>query len=122
MTDRDNLATMRLKRMSFYGHHGVSEAEKEIGGRYEVDCEYGIDIKPAARSDLLNDTVDYTKIYSMIEDIVTGNRFNLVEALAQRIADTLVGTFGFTRLAIRVRKINPPIEGNIESFEIEIAK
>ena len=122
MSNPGDLVTMRLKRLSFYGHHGVSETEKEIGGRYEVDCEFGIDIKEAAKSDLLEDAVDYTKVYAMIEDIITGNRFNLVETLAQRIADSLIETFGFTRLAVRVRKMNPPIEGNIESFEIEIVR
>ena len=122
MTDRDNPAVMRLKRMSFYGHHGVSEAEKEIGGRYEVDCEFGIAVKQAAQSDSLDDAVDYTKVYAMIEDISTNNRFNLVETLTQRIADSLIKAFGFTRLTIRVRKMNPPIEGNMESFEIEIVR
>jgi dihydroneopterin aldolase len=108
--------------MSFYGHHGVTEAEKEIGGRYEVDCEFGIDIRQAAKSDSLADTIDYTKVYAMIEDIITNNRFNLVENLTNRIADSLIEAFGFTRLTIRVRKMNPPIEGNIESFEIEIVR
>jgi len=122
MIERDNPATVRLKRMSFYGHHGVSEAEKKIGGRYEIDCEFGIDIKNAAQSDSLGDTVDYTKVYAMIENIITGDRFNLVETLTRRIADSLAETFGLTRLTIRVRKMNPPIEGKIESFEIEIAR
>jgi len=122
MSNPGDMATTRLQHLSFYGHHGVTEAEKEVGGRYEVDCEFGIDIKKAARLDSLNDAVDYTKVYSMIENIITGNRFNLVETLTQRIADSLIESFRFTRLTVRVRKMNPPIEGNIESFEIEIVR
>jgi dihydroneopterin aldolase len=122
MNNQGDLATTRLTRLSFYGHHGVFEDEKEIGGRYEVDCEYGVDIKKAAESDLLGDTVDYTKVYSIIEDLVTNNRFNLVETLTERIVNSLIETFGFPRLTVRVRKMNPPIEGNIESFEIEIVR
>ena len=122
MSNPGGLATTRLKRMSFYGHHGMAESEKEVGGRYEVDCEFGIDISKAAKTDSLSDAVDYTKVYAMIEDIITNKRFNLVETLTQRIADSLIESFGFTRLTVRVRKMNPPIEGNIESFEIEIVR
>ncbi|MCP4583022.1 MAG: dihydroneopterin aldolase [candidate division Zixibacteria bacterium] len=122
MTDRDKTATVRLNRMSFFAYHGVSEAEKEIGGRYEVDCEYDIDTAKAARTDSLEDTTDYTEIYAMIENIITNNKFNLMEALANKLADSLIKSFNIERLKLKVRKMKPPIKGNTEYFEVEIER
>ncbi len=119
MSAGKNLASLRLKNMTFYGYHGISAAEKETGRRYEVDCEFWLDITKAAESDSLKHTVDYTRVYSIIEDILKNNRFNLIETLAQRLADEVFSSFDVEKLTIRVRKMNPPIPGNIDCLEVE---
>ena len=50
---------IRLKNMQFYGFHGVSESEKHLGGRFEVDLEMQLPLKKSCDSDNLNDTGDY---------------------------------------------------------------
>ena len=119
MAEKKKLATIRLINLSFYGYHGNSPAEKETGRRFEVDCELVCDIAKAAETDLLANTVDYTKVYYMIEDILKNNKFNLIETLVDRLADSIYESFAIERLKIKVRKMTPPIPGNIDYFEIE---
>lgn len=119
MTGAKKLATIRLINMSFYGYHGNSQAEKETGRRFEVDCELVFDIAKASETDSLANTVDYTKVYRMIEDILKNNKFNLLETLVDRLADSIFKSFAIERLKIKVRKMTPPIPGNIDYFEIE---
>ena len=119
MAESKKPAIIRLKNLSFYAYHGNSEAEKETGRRYEVDCELVCDIAKAAETDSLTNAVDYSKVYYMIEDIVINNKFNLIETLADSLADSIFESFAIERLKIKVRKMTPPIPGNIDYFEIE---
>lgn len=108
--------------MRFQAYHGVTDREKELGGQFEIDCEYGINFNKAAQIDSLENIVDYSAIYQTIENLVTQNRFNLVETLARHLADKLFESFRLEWLIIRVRKLNPPMPGNIDSFEVEIGR
>lgn len=113
------MAFIRLHNMTFYGFHGVSKAERETGRRFEVDCELELDITKAAKSDKLSDTKNYTRVYGVVEEIVSRNKFNLLETVATRIANQLHKEFAPTRVIVRVRKRIPPIPGNLDYIEVE---
>ena len=119
MSAESKPAIIRINKMSFYGYHGVSAAEKETGQRYEVDCEFMVDIAEAASSDLLVDTIDYTQVYQIVESVITRKKFNLIETLADSIADAIVKNFAVIGVKIKLRKMTPPIPGNIDYIEIE---
>jgi dihydroneopterin aldolase len=113
---------IRLKKMVFYGYHGVSAAEKETGRRYEVDCELEADLAPPSQSDSLKDTVDYVAVYQKIREIVEGKAFSLIESLASSLAEVILSEFPVYRVTIRVRKVIPPIAGMIDHIEIEVTR
>lgn len=113
------MAKIRLHNMTFYGFHGVSPAERETGCRIEVDCELDLDIAEPARSDRLDDTVNYTAVYAVVEQIVQGNKFRLLETLISRIASAIQSQFPLRRIIVRVRKRIPPIPGNLDYIELE---
>ena len=113
------MAKIRLHNMTFYGFHGVSPAERETGCRIEVDCELDLDIAEPARSDKLDDTVNYTAVYAVVEQIVQGNKFRLLETLISRIASAIQTQFPLRRIIVRVRKRIPPIPGNLDYIELE---
>lgn len=113
---------IRLSGLSFYGYHGVSAAEKETGRVFEVDCELETDIAQAGRSDQLSDTVDYGAVYSLVKEVVTGRAYALVEALAAELANQILDKFPIYRVTLRVRKINPPVDGVIKHIEIEVTR
>jgi dihydroneopterin aldolase len=105
--------------MTFYGYHGVAAAEKETGRRYEVDCEMETDISRAARTDHLEDTVNYYDIYHVVEEFLEKHRYNLLETLAERLREEIKKQTGVPKVTIRVRKRIPPVPGNIDYIEVE---
>ena len=111
---------LRLKNMVFHAYHGVWDAEREVGQRFQIDVEILSDLSLCGRTDLLKDTVDIYKVYDVVERIVTGRKFKLVEALAESIAQVLLEEFGLTSLVVRVRKPNSPIRGISDGIEVEI--
>ncbi len=113
------MAKIRLHNMTFYGFHGVSSAERETGCRIEVDCELDLDITSPARSDKLDDTINYTAVFSVVEEIVQRNKFRLLETLVSRIATRIASEFPARRIIVRVRKRIPPIPGNLDYIELE---
>jgi dihydroneopterin aldolase len=101
-----------LTGLAFYGRHGVLAAERELGGRFLVDVEASLDLRPAGQQDDLAATVDYSQLYEQVRAVVEGPPANLLEALAERIAQRLLD--GFPRLAavtVRVHKPAAPLAG-----------
>ncbi len=113
---------IRLSGMSFYGYHGLTAAEKETGGLFEVDCELEVDLSDASRSDRLNDTVDYQRVHHVIRDAVEGKAFSLLEGLAGKLATKILNAFPVYRVTLRVRKMNPPIPGYVKFIEVELTR
>ena len=113
---------IRLSGMSFYGYHGVTAAEKETGGLFEVDCELEVDLSDASSSDRLGDTVDYHHVHRVIRDTVEGKAFALLEGLAGRLAAKILDTFPVYSVTLRVRKMNPPIPGYVKYIEVELTR
>ena len=113
---------IRLVNMTFYGYHGVSEAEKETGRRYEVDCELAIDLAEAGKTDQLTNTIDYTAVFDIIADIVENKSFSLLEGLALNLAEAVLDNFPIIEVTIRVRKLIPPISGHVDFIEVEVTR
>jgi dihydroneopterin aldolase len=111
--------TVRLVNAVFYAHHGVMQEEHRIGGRYEVDVAMDLDFRAAAEHDDLDRTVDYERVYNLVRNHVTGNKFYLIEKLAYRIAHAVLDTFGIVeRAEVTVRKANPPVGGSVDRAEV----
>ncbi|MFP4458690.1 MAG: dihydroneopterin aldolase [Candidatus Zixiibacteriota bacterium] len=113
---------IRIHGMAFYGYHGVSPAEKELAGKFSVDVEFPLDTKKAAKSDSLEDTVNYELIYKTVEAVITENKFHLVETLSELVAECLINGFDLTGIIVRVRKNHPPFPGHLDFVEIEVRK
>lgn len=110
-----------LQGMAFFGHHGVSEAERELGTRFVVDAELERDLSIAGRSDRLEDTLDYREPFSAVREVVEGESCHLIEALAERIAARLLALEGVRRVTVRVRK-RPPLRGEFTCFGVEVTR
>ena len=113
---------IRLKNMQFYGFHGVSESEKHLGGRFEVDLEMQLPLKKSCDSDNLNDTVDYEKIYKTVDSCIKKDKFYLIEALANSIASDILQNFPINSLLVRVRKPHAPVKGVLDTVEVELER
>ena len=115
--------SITLDNMAFYGFHGSDPHESKIGGRFFVDVVLNSDLSKPGRTDKLHDTVNYERVYLIIRDHVEGKRFNLLEALAQTIADTLLKEFpALSQVIVRVRKPGVPLRGILDHTQVEIVR
>lgn len=109
--------------MAFYGYHGVYPEENKLGQRYQVDLELFLDLAPAGLSDDLKDTINYAEVYQLCKQVVEDERFQLVERVAQQIAERSLAQFPLlVELMVRVVKPDPPIPGHYESVAVEIRR
>ena len=88
-----------LKGIQFYGYHGVSEAERN-----------------------LDDTINYSAIFRLVVKIGTSEKFILIESLTQKIADAILSQFPIETVLVRVKKLTPPIPGELEYAGVEILR
>ena len=102
----NDLATIRLEGLSVFGHHGARPYEKEAGQRLEVDLELSSTDDRAEASDRLADAVDYDMLFRTVREVVEGESFHLLEALAARLASTILERFPIRRARVRIAKQN----------------
>ena len=114
---------IRIKNATFYGYHGVSNEEQYVGGKFEADIDIHTNFSEAAKDDDLTKTVDYYRIYSFLNQFTVKQKYFLIEALAVEIADELLMKFErIEKVAVRVRKNNPPLGGVVDCVEAEVIK
>jgi dihydroneopterin aldolase len=117
------LNIIKIKKATFYGYHGVRSEEQSVGGKYEADVDIYTDFSEASKKDDLSKTIDYHKVYSFIYHLALEHKYYLIEALATKIADELLKNFnGIEKVAVRVRKNNPPLGGVVDHVEVEVVK
>ncbi|SDI12837.1 dihydroneopterin aldolase [Alteribacillus persepolensis] len=112
-----------LKGMEFYGYHGVFSEENTLGQPFIVDLTMKANLKPAAKDDDLEKSVNYADAYQAVKKAVEENTFDLVETVAETIAEIILNTFSIVYEAtVFVKKPTPPIAGHYEYVGIEITR
>ncbi|GAB2590059.1 dihydroneopterin aldolase [Microlunatus antarcticus] len=91
------------------GRHGVFDHEREQGQHFVVDVALALDLSPASTSDDLSRTVDYGTLAEAVVADVQGEPLNLIEALAERIAQTCLRQAAVTEVEVTVHKPEAPI-------------
>lgn len=112
---------IRVLGAEVYAHHGVGEAERELGGRYSFDLEIEADISQAAASDDLHHTIDYVEAYEIARTVIVDSaKRRLLESLVTEIADSIMARFPDALAAtVRLRKLHAPINGVLDAVELE---
>ena len=112
---------IRMKNCAFFARHGVLDEEETLGQRFYVDAELTVEPSRPLTEDSIEDTVNYGVAFSVIEEIVTGHRRFLIEALALEVAKALTARFSQIRkAAITVRKPNAPVPGVLDHVEVTV--
>ena len=103
------MLTIALQRIEFDGRHGNTAVERRSTRKFEVDIEMDVDAAVAERSDLLADTVDYSRVAEAIVAVGTGEPHHLLESLARQMVDAVGERFPrVRRIQLELRKLNPP--------------
>ncbi|CAH0169028.1 Dihydroneopterin aldolase [Peribacillus frigoritolerans] len=112
-----------VNKMEFYGYHGVFPEETKLGQRFKVDLIVQTDLAKAGKSDKLEDSINYGELYEVCKNVVEGEPFKLVEAVAEKIASELLNKYSsIETCTVKVYKPDPPIAGHYDSVAIEIVR
>jgi dihydroneopterin aldolase len=118
MSDRIEIRDLRVM-----GRHGVLPEEKEREQPFSLDIVAFLDTTEAQRSDALADTVDYGMLAQTAATVVAGRSFQLLEALAGRLADALLITDPrLGAIEVTVRKLRPPLALDVGSTGVRVRR
>ncbi len=98
-TDTIFLSDMRVETIV-----GIWDWERKIKQTVSIDLEMGADIRRAAASDNIDDTLNYKLVAKRIQKFVSESEFQLVETLAEKIAEILLTEFSLPWVQVRVNK------------------
>jgi dihydroneopterin aldolase len=116
------MGIIQVKNIKIYAFHGCLDEEAKIGSWYRVDVEVKANLKKSAKTDDLEDTVDYVHLNHIVKEEMA-IRSKLLEEVAQRILDRFFTELKMIKKAkVSVAKINPPIGGNVEEVVIILTK
>jgi len=101
----------------------VFEKERRSGQPFFVDLVLHVDLRPAGATDDLTRTVHYGEVAEMVREIIIGTRFQLIEALAEEIARSLLERFTLVAaLEVTVHKPKAPIDVTFSDVAVSIVR
>lgn len=116
----DNIGIIELEGMEFKAYHGCLEQEKARGNMFTVDFRGEADLRKAADSDNLNDTINYADIYEIVAEEMSIPS-ELLENVAGRIVAAIEKRYPqLIRFSVRVSKRKPPVEGTAQWSRVTI--
>lgn len=114
--------TITLTGIRAQGTHGVLEHEHTRPQPFIVDAAIELDLRAAGRSDALDDTVDYGRAAKAIVGIIEGEHVDLIERLAQLVADALLAFERVRRVTVTVHKPHAPITVPFTDVSVTITR
>lgn len=114
------MGKIQLEGMEFYAYHGCFKEEQIVGSKFLVELDIEADIDRPAKTDRLEDTLNYQVIYDKVKNEMS-KKSSLLENIAKRILDALFSNFPvIEKAAIKVSKLNPPLGGQIEKVSVTL--
>jgi dihydroneopterin aldolase len=118
----ESSAEVELHGLSIYTHHGVSDAEQEIGQRLEFDISFDVPDCDAMFTDRIEDTVDYGQVCDIVALAATERSYRTLERLAQVVGERLMERYGCESVRVRAAKPEPPLPLAIQEVAVEITQ
>lgn len=112
--------TIEVNGIKLYAYHGCLPEEGKVGGNYIVDVSLKTDFGSAAISDELDETIDYVDVNLIVKEEMA-IRSKLIEHVGQRIVNRIkTEVKGVISMKVKVTKICPPINGDVDNVAIII--
>lgn len=116
-------AKIKLKELVFFARHGVLKEEAALGQRFRLDVVAELDASLDLSADTPEATVNYVELFDTVKEIFTGQRFNLIEAAADKIALTILERFDkVISVTVTVKKPAVPVDCVCDYFAAEVTR
>lgn len=115
MTDQ-----IEVKGIRAMGVIGVLEHEKEQAQPFEVDLVIDADLRDAGETDDLSKTVHYGLAAERVVSVINSERHELIERVAQRIAEEVLAMDNVDAVEVTIRKLRPPIPHHVDYSAVRI--
>jgi len=113
---------VEIRGLKLKGRHGVTDEERAAEQPFVVNLAARLDARPAAILDDLGSTLDYEEAVRIVAKIVTGESYQLLETLADRIARALLGNQHVLDVWVRVAKTHAPLSEEVEEVAVEVSR
>lgn len=115
-------AVIRLRGLSVFAHHGMVAEERTLGQRFEFDVDVDVADCMACRTDTADDAIDYEAIASVVVEVATNFRFQLLEALAEAVCLELLAEFPIDRVCLEVHKPAPSMPHQVARASVRLER
>ena len=113
---------VEIRRLSVYTHHGVTEAEREIGQRLEIDVGFDVPDCDAMLTDRLEDTIDYSEVCDIVALAATQRSYKTLERLCHVIGERLMERFACESVRVQAAKPEPPLPLAVDEVSVEVVQ
>lgn len=120
--ERTERFTIELCGIRAMGYCGVLPEEQERRQPLEVDLRVEVEAPAALDSDDITDTVDYAALVEMVERVLAGERFSLLERAAARMADVILEDLRVRAVSVVVRKLRPPLAVDVRTVGVRLER
>jgi dihydroneopterin aldolase len=114
--------TIEITGLSLYTHHGVEEAEREVGQRLIFDLSFELSDCDATVTDRVEDTVDYADVCQQVALAAQERSYKTLERLCSAVADRMMDRYGADAVSVRAAKPEPPIALPVDEVAVEVWK
>ncbi len=112
-----------VKDLKLFCYHGVNPEEKIDGQNFIFDIEADVDLSLPCISDNVDDTVSYAKIVKTVRRVAQSDKFDLLEKVAQVVADAILDEFEKVQsVKILLKKPEAPIKADFSYVAVEIVR
>ena len=108
---------IRINQIKLFGYHGIYQIEKDQGQEFLINVE--MEVPDLDYKDNIENTIDYTNIIDIVNNIFNSKRYNLLETLSVDISNKIMENHSINCVMISIKKISPPIDVNLDSVEVE---
>jgi len=112
--------TIEITGLSLYTHHGVSEAEREVGQRLVIDLRLDVGETDATVTDSIRDTVDYAEVCQLVALVAQQRSHKTLERLCSSIAQRLLDDYELEAVWVKAAKPEPPIALTVDEVSVEV--
>jgi len=113
---------VEIRGLKLRGRHGVTDEERAADQPFMINLAARLDARTAAMLDDLSSTLDYEEAVRIVAKIVTGESYQLLETLADRIARAILSNPHVLDVWVRVAKTEAPLPEEVEEVAVEVSR